>query len=97
MLVVEIPLDCEREEFISWVAELSEGFSGREIRTCMRLALPKALLEAEEKQEEAKLKLEQLKEVIHRVNHAKSEVGTKVSASNSNEIRTAKSLLGVSN
>lgn len=97
MLVEQIPLDCEREEFISWVAELSEGFSGREIRTCMRLALPKALLEAEEKQEEAKLKLEQLKEVIHRVNHAKSEVGTNVSTSNSNEIRTAKSLLGVSN
>lgn len=97
MLVEQIPLLGEREEFINWSAELSEGFSGREIRTCMRLVLPKVLLEAEQSQEEPKLKLEQLKEVIHRVNHAKTEVASKENSLSSGEIRSAKSLLGISN
>ncbi len=95
MLVEQIPLQETREEFINWAAELSEGFSGREIRTCMRLVLPKALLEAEQAQEEPKLKLEQLKEVIHRVNHAKSEVASKNNAISDDEVRSAKSLLGI--
>lgn len=95
MIVEQIPLLESREEFINWSAELSEGFSGREIRTCMRLVLPKALLEAELAQEEPKLKLEQLKEVIHRVNHAKSEVASKNNAISSDEVRSAKSLLGI--
>ncbi len=95
MLVEQIPLLEERSEFINWAAELSEGFSGREIRTCMRLVLPKALLEAEQAQEEPKLKLEQLKEVIHRVNHAKSEVASKNKAISDDEVSSAKSLLGI--
>ncbi len=95
MLVEQIPLLETREEFINWAAELSEGFSGREIRTCMRLALPKALLEAEQLNEEPKLKLEQLKEVIHRVNHAKLEVASKSNTLSNDEIRSAKSLLGI--
>lgn len=95
MLVEQIPVLEDRQEIINWVAELSEGFSGREIRTCMRLVLPKVLLEAELAQEEPKLKLEQLKEVIHRVNHAKSEVASKGSALSGDEIRSAKSLLGI--
>ncbi len=97
MLVEQIPLDGTREELISWAAELSEGFSGREIRTCMRLVLPKALLEAELGQEEPRLKLGQLKEVIHRVNHAKSEVASKNNAISGDEVRSAKSLLGIKN
>ncbi|WP_333662433.1 ATP-binding protein [Acinetobacter sp.] len=95
MIVEQIPLLESREEFINWSAELSEGFSGREIRTCMRLVLPKALLEAEKAQEEPKLKLEQLKEVIHRVSHAKSEVASKNNAISGDEVRSAKSLLGI--
>ena len=95
MLVEQIPLLETREEFINWAAELSEGFSGREIRTCMRLALPKALLEAEQLNEEPKLKLEQLKEVIHRINHAKLEVASKSNTLSNDEIRSAKSLLGI--
>lgn len=97
MLVEQIPLLEKREDFISWSAELSEGFSGREIRTCMRLVLPKALLEAEQAQEEPILKLEQLKEVIHRVNHAKTEVASKENNLSGSEIRSVKSLLGVNN
>lgn len=96
MLVEQIPLSGDREQFIDWAAELSEGFSGREIRTCMRLVLPKVLLDAELSQQEPKLALEQLKEVIHRVNHAKTEVASKDSSLSGSDIRSAKSLLGVS-
>lgn len=95
MIVEQIPLLESREEFINWSAELSEGFSGREIRTCMRLVLPKSLLEAEALNEEPILKLEQLKEVIHRVNSAKSEVASKNASLNDNDVQTAKSLLGI--
>lgn len=93
MLVAEIPLVEERETFIQSATDATEGFSGREIRTCMRLVLPKALLEAERENIEAKLKLTQLHEVIQRIKAAKKEVATKNQPSN--DIQTAKSLLGI--
>jgi len=52
MLVDQIPLLESKDEFIQTVSDSSDGFSGREIRTCMRLVLPKALLEAEQKNED---------------------------------------------
>ncbi|WP_343737571.1 ATP-binding protein [Achromobacter sp.] len=45
MLVAGIPLDEDRERLLEELAATSEGLSGREIRTCMRLALPKPLLD----------------------------------------------------
>ncbi|MCF7521676.1 ATP-binding protein [Neisseria sp. ZJ106] len=100
MLVEQIPLEGEREQIIANIAELTEGFSGREIRTCMRLVLPKALLEAEKAQVAPKVTLEQLQAVISQVKLAKQEV-----ASNRNrrsrsetleEVNTARTLLGIS-
>lgn len=44
MLVPGIPLAEEREGVLDVLAAVSEGLSGREIRTCLRLALPKPLL-----------------------------------------------------
>ena len=93
MLVAEIPLAEERENFIQSAAEATEGFSGREIRTCMRLVLPKALLEAERNNIEAQLKWVQLSEVIQRIEAAKQEVATKNQSKS--DIQTAKSLLGI--
>ncbi|WP_298146970.1 ATP-binding protein [uncultured Acinetobacter sp.] len=95
MLVHQIPLAESREKFIDSAAELSDGFSGREIRTCMRLILPKALLEAEKNHEEPKVKLEQLQEVIDRIKQAKVEVANSESKLSTKEISTAKTLLGV--
>ena len=97
MLVDQIPLLEPKDEFIQTASDLSDGFSGREIRTCMRLVLPKALLEAEKNQEEPKVKLEQLQEVIDRIKQAKVEVANNDSKLNAKEISTAKSLLGVKN
>lgn len=95
MLVEQIPLLESKDEFIQTASDLSEGFSGREIRTCMRLVLPKALLEAEKNQEEPKVKLEQLREVIDRIKQAKVEVANSETKLSTKEISTAKSLLGV--
>jgi SpoVK/Ycf46/Vps4 family AAA+-type ATPase len=95
MLVDQIPLSESKEQFVETASELSDGFSGREIRTCMRLVLPKALLEAEKNQEQAKVKLEQLQEVIDRIKQAKVEVANSETKLSAKEISTAKTLLGV--
>lgn len=95
MLVEQIPLLEPKEEVVQAIAELSDGFSGREIRTSMRLVLPKALLEAEKNQEEPKVKLEQLREVIDRIKLAKVEVANSETKLSAKEVSTAKSLLGV--
>lgn len=99
MLVDQIPLATSKEELVEMVAQLSEGFSGREIRTCMRLVLPKVLLEAEQSQEEPKVKLAQVQEVIERIKKAKYEVAStnKGEHLSNQEMKAAKSLLGVSN
>ncbi|MFW2012214.1 ATP-binding protein [Acinetobacter bereziniae] len=95
VLVDQIPLLEPKEEFIQTASEISDGFSGREIRTCMRLVLPKTLLEAEQNNEEPKVKLEQLQEVIERIKKAKLEVANSETKLSAKEISTAKSLLGV--
>lgn len=97
MLVNEIPLHEEREEFINVTAELSEGFSGREIRTCMRLSLPKAILDAEKNKQQAILKLEHLKDVIEQVKQAKKDVANTSVSMSSADRSAAKSLLGLNN
>lgn len=97
MLVNEIPLHEEREEFINVTAELSEGFSGREIRTCMRLSLPKAILDAEKNEQQAILKLEHLKDVIEQVKQAKKDVANTNVSMSSADRSAAKSLLGLNN
>ncbi len=47
LLVPEIPIEGDRESLISLCADSSDGLSGREIRTAVRLALPKALMRGE--------------------------------------------------
>lgn len=93
MLVKEIPLAENREEIIEKIAELSDGFSGRDIRTCMRLVLPKALLESEQNNSEQVVSLKQLGEVIHQVKQAQKEVASK--SKNRTDIDSARSMLGV--
>lgn len=49
LLVRAIPLADARETMLESAVSLSEGLSGRDIRNAMRLALPKAVLESEQK------------------------------------------------
>lgn len=95
MLVAEIPLGCERDKLIEQAAQHSEGLSGREIRTCMRLVLPKVLLEAEQNHTEACLNSEQLLEVIERVKTAHKKVANSDVKIDKSEIQAAKSLMGI--
>ena len=99
MLVEQIPLEETKEEFIQWSAELSEGFSGREIRTGMRLALPKALMEAEEKSCQPVFKLEHIKSAISQIRKSQEEVGSNARSSTNStpsDPTLVRKMLGVS-
>lgn len=97
MLVSGIPIEGEREKIIETCGELSEGLSGREIRTCMRLALPKAFLMAEKTGFPAVLALENLKSAIEEIRRSHAEIATTESSSRMQlrEAATAKKLLGI--
>lgn len=74
-LLPKIPLAEERENVLTKLADISCGLSGRDVRNCMRLALPKAILA--DKGEGPVLKLEHLIEAVKDVrDHDK--VGTDV-------------------
>lgn len=101
MLVKGIPLAENREEVITICAESSVDFSGREIRTCMRLALPKAL-RASDCIHEAKLRLEHLVAAISSVKSSKQKVANNTSPSQKRQAAAqkaviAKNMLGVGN
>lgn len=90
-LVPKIPLEGDRESILTKLADISQGLSGRDVRNCMRLALPKAILESDESN--AVLKIEHLMQAINDVrDHEK--VGTDVSGRNESN-RAALRALGV--
>jgi SpoVK/Ycf46/Vps4 family AAA+-type ATPase len=96
LMVAGIPLATVREELLAHCAELSEGFSGREIRTCMRLALPKALLAAESAGIAPALGRQHVEEAIAEVRRAMKEVAVPVTAVRlENDTTTARRMLGV--
>ncbi|MBC3833642.1 AAA family ATPase [Undibacterium amnicola] len=98
MLVPNIPLAQDRKTLISLCAEMSEGFSGREIRTCMRLALPKVLLESERLTSPANLTSEHILSAISQIRTAHTEVAVNATAKRERplDIAAAKNLLGIS-
>lgn len=96
LFVAAIPLDGDREGMLSHCAEMTDGLSGRELRTCMRLALPKALLMAERNGQAPALSIQHLEESITEIRKAIAAVGTQVGGRNQdNETNTARRLLGV--
>lgn len=95
MLVSGIPTEEARQNLIEKSAELSVGLSGREIRTVLRTALPKALANGVEG---ATLKWEHLSSAIEAINKSKKDVGASVPASSSSSnITLSQKLLGVEN
>lgn len=96
MLVPKIPLEQERDEFINYCAEISEGLAGREIRTCLRLSLPKALMESEGSIDEAALKQVHIQSAVDEINESKKHVASGRKAKlTRDEAKTAKNLLGI--
>lgn len=95
MLVADIPIKPPRADLLAHCAELSDGLSGREIRTCMRLALPKALLAAEQADTVAALDYRHLEQAIAEVRQAMNDVAAPVPALRmENNTATARRLLG---
>ena len=90
-LLPKIPLADDRESVLTKLADVSLGLSGRDVRNCMRLALPKAILA--DNGDGPILKLEHLIEAVENVrDHEK--VGTDVSRSRESS-RAALKALGV--
>ena len=77
-LVPEIPLADERESLLSKLADNSSDFSGRNRRNCRRLALPKALHEANVAKVSPSLGWKHLEEAIVEVQTANKIVGSVV-------------------
>lgn len=95
MLVSGIPLALPREELIEQASNASNGLSGREIRTALRTALPRAVME---QPDQPKLAWSHLDSAIADIKYAKSNVGggnTVPSASSTRSAKAALSLLGI--
>ncbi len=78
LLVPGIPLKEDRDWLIENAVEHSEGFCGRDIRTCLRLSLPKPLLAQERDGRLPLLSWAHLAEAIAQVREAHANVGTEV-------------------
>lgn len=94
VVVPEIPLAESRESLVSQSALASDGLSGREIRSCMRLALPKALLASGGDTASARLAWEHVEAAIGEVKRALQNIG-RGSGVLSGDQSTARALLGV--
>jgi SpoVK/Ycf46/Vps4 family AAA+-type ATPase len=97
MLLSTIPSEQAHSELAILCAEQSEGLSGREIRTCMRLALPKVLVEAEKDELPPMLKIKHLFSAISQVKTSINEVANNTLATplEIEKSRTAKNMLGI--
>lgn len=95
-LVPGIPVAEPREILVQRAAKETEGMVGRDVRTCLRLALPKALLEQDRTGSAAILRWEHILESIAQVRQAHSEVGQEVNVRRGAEsLHTARNLLGL--
>jgi AAA+ superfamily predicted ATPase len=96
-LVEQIPLAAPRQAIIESASQRSDGLSGREIRTCMRLALPKSFLAAERHGLVPSLDLEHVHAAIDEVLASHQQVSTPPSSRSHSEqdVARAKNLLGL--
>jgi len=94
-IVAEIPLAEGREEIVAAAVEASDGLSGREIRTCMRLALPKAWLAAERFGTPPKLSTGHIRAALDEIRAAQANVGRSGDAGRDSRVVQAKGLLGI--
>lgn len=97
MITNKIPLTIDKVDLVNQCAEHSDGFSGREIRTCMRLALPKVLMEAEKFAQQPKLDFSHLQSAMDSVRKAQKEVGSNVDSSVNRQkaVAQAKTAMGL--
>ncbi|MDH5859191.1 ATP-binding protein [Lampropedia aestuarii] len=97
MLVAGIPLALERELILQQAAELSEGFSGREIRTALRTALPRAIME---NPQDPRLNWAHVSAAINDISIAKNNIGRSIGHTTTASARSNKAalaMLGINN
>lgn len=92
MLVGGIPLALERFQLIHNAVAASEGLSGREIRTALRTALPRALMETPL---EPKLDWHHIDSAIDDIKYAKANVGGGNAHANAVSTRSNKAALSM--
>jgi SpoVK/Ycf46/Vps4 family AAA+-type ATPase len=94
-LVNQIPLKEERTELIKKAVDHSIGLSGRDIRTILRLAIPKALIESEPDVISAKVSWEHISQAIDEIRIAHKDVGQEVNPLTSSARDQIKKSLGL--
>lgn len=97
MLVSGIPLALERTDLVQFASESSAGLSGREIRTVLRTALPRAVMA---QPDEPRLAWIHIESAIQDIKYAKTNVGGCNAQTNTSSARSAKAaqaLLGINN
>ena len=95
MLVSGIPLAQERADLIQRASESSEGLSGREVRTVLRTALPRAVMALPD---EPRLAWTHIESAIEDIKYAKTNVGGGNAQSSTASVRSTKAaqaLLGI--
>ncbi|WP_338561932.1 ATP-binding protein [Erwinia sp. E_sp_B04_7] len=92
MIVPGIPLAVTREHLLDQLVQSSAGLSGRDIRNCMRLALPKAVQMPDKPQ----LTPEHLQQAIVQVRQAWAAVQSSPPQQTSSPTEMARKMLGVS-
>lgn len=97
MIVPKIPLGVERDNLIETAVNISEGFSGRDIRTCMRLSLPKVIMAGQASNTLVGLTVSHLSDAIEQINKAKKEIGTEAGERKlgASEMRLSQKMLGL--
>jgi len=91
LLVPGIPLADARETLLSSATKLSAGLSGREMRTCMRLALAKAVRIPDQ----PALAQAHLQDAIEQVGSAMAQMQAHGGKTNTPTLEAARTLLGV--
>lgn len=99
LLVDKIPLEESRQEIIERCAVESDGLSGREIRTVLRTAFPRALVACAANQSSPIVRWEHLESAISDMRSANKNVGKKIPSTvvESRRIDSTRKMLGITN
>jgi len=96
-LVSKIPLSEDRMEIIKKAALETEGFSGRDIRTVLRIALPKPFVNNTQSDTSKSLEWFHIYEAIVQVRESNKLVGKEVNSMSSSEVSATQKILGINN
>ena len=83
LLSIPIAVGESRDDIILRAVDCSDGFSGRSIRNCLRLALPKAIINGQKTGTEPVLKWQHIEEAIDLAKKGTQDIGKSLSKADS--------------